>query len=603
MRPGTSGEEFAAHWLPRQRRALMVVDLVESVRLMQTHEDEVIARWQSFVQHVRHHLLPGQGGRMVKSLGDGLLLEFPDRPGAVRVAHACQDALAEGNLALDSARQMMLRIGIHWADVVVDELDVYGAGVNLSQRLCTLAGPGQTIASPEVVEGLLAGVDAEITDLGLQYVKHVEAPLRSFLLAAPGQPPGAAALRPRPAMGLEPEQNMVVAVMPFDRRDTSLATPDPVGNLLADDLIAAWSCTPLLNVVSRLSSAALHGRPLPAEEMGRLLQADYLLHGSYALRGDDLRLGCTLVEVASGAVVHSASASGSAQAILFGGSDQLEELAGELLASMLRNATRRACAAPMSTLKSYAILLGALASMHSLAPGDFMRAHDMLSYLVERHPRQASGRAWLGLWHVLRVGQGWSQDPQQDAQAARRLVRQALDHDARHGLCLAVDGLVSAYVESDMTAAADRYHAAIESNPNEGLAWLYLSAVHAYQEEGDQAVRCALQAQRLSPLDPLRYYYDNFTSTAMLAAGDLAGAISYGRRSLQRNALHGPTLRVLAIAHALAGDMAPAREVIERIRSLDPHFSLARFRERYPGKGTAQVARYCDALKAAGVPP
>ena len=125
----------------------------------------------------------------------------------------------------------------------------------------------------------------------------------------------------------------------------------------------------------------------------------------------------------------------------------------------------------------------------------------------------------------------------------------------------------------------------------------------SYREDGEQAVRCAMQAQRLSPLDPLRYYYDNFTSTALLSAGDLAGAIDYGHRSLRRNALHGPTLRVLAIAHALAGEMDAAQAVLARIHVLDPHFSLSLFRARYPGKDTAQVARYCDALRAAGVPP
>ena len=116
------------------------------------------------------------------------------------------------------------------------------------------------------------------------------------------------------------------------------------------------------------------------------------------------------------------------------------------------------------------------------------------------------------------------------------------------------------------------------------------------------AVASALHAQALSPLDPLRYYYDNFTSTAMLAHGDVAGAIRYGQRSLRGNRMHGPTLRILAIAHSLAGDMDAARDAVKQVRALEEGFTVSTFRARYPGRDTEQVERYSRALAAAGMP-
>ena len=548
-------EEDSARWAQahRQRRALVVVDVVESVRLMQAREDDFIDRWRRFVNEVRADVLPALGGQMVKSLGDGMLLAFDEVAQAMTAAREMHARLRRHNADVPEDATLYLRAGVHVADIVVDEIDLFGAGVNLTQRLTTLAGPGETVASLAAVDAIVVGLDAEVEDLGDCFLKHLAEPVRAFRVDAAASTPGRLAFR---VDGPAAAELLTVAVLPLQNRVHPEAATDPVGHLLADDLIASMSGSPMLQVVSRLSSAALVGRAMALTDIGRLLKVDYLVHGSFAVSAGRMRVQCQLVEVGSAQVVHSLSVEGAEQDLLFGQADALADLAAELQRSMIRAEVRRACVAPMSTLKSYSILLGALSCMHSLSAHDFDRARAMLEYLVERHPRQGSARAWLGLWHVLRVGQGWSQDPAADAAAARSLVQVALDHDPGHALCLAINGLVSAYVHNDLPSAEQNYRAAIDANPNESLAWLYLSATHAYREDGGQAVECALKAQRLSPLDPLRYYYDNFTSTAMLAAGDHAGAIEYGERSLRRNAMHGPTLRTLAIAQALGGDLA-----------------------------------------------
>ena len=226
----------------------------------------------------------------------------------------------------------------------------------------------------------------------------------------------------------------------------------------------------------------------------------------------------------------------------------------------------------------------------------------MLLYLCERHPRATSPRAWLGKWHVMRVAQGWSPNSHADAQQARGVVAQALDLEPEHSLALAIDGLVCAYLGKDLKSAAQRYEASIQANPSESLAWLFQSALHSYDARGELAVECALRAQRLSPLDPMKYYYDNFTSMAMLSAGDYAGAIRFGKSSLRANRAHGSTLRILAIAHALSGQLDEARATIQNMLALEPDFSVARYLERYPGAAASHAAKYADALRAAGLP-
>src|SRR6185369_10494691 len=144
-------------------RTVVVVDVVESVRLMEQHEDDTIRRWQSFVGEVVTQLLPPRGGRLVKSLGDGLMLEFESVPPAIQCALAMQQAIQPHNQGRPSEQWMCLRIGAHVADIVVDERDIYGSGVNLAARLATLAGPGEIVVSAEVRDGLVPGLDADVT--------------------------------------------------------------------------------------------------------------------------------------------------------------------------------------------------------------------------------------------------------------------------------------------------------------------------------------------------------------------------------------------------------------------------------------------------------
>lgn len=136
--------------LQRQRRALLVADVVESVRLMLDDEPGQIERWRRFVDEVQRQVLPATGGRLVKSLGDGFLLEFDTVPQAVKASLDMQ-GLAQAEAP------MQLRIGIHAADVVVDELDLWGTGVNLVSRVAALAGPGEIVVTSEARDQLWAG--------------------------------------------------------------------------------------------------------------------------------------------------------------------------------------------------------------------------------------------------------------------------------------------------------------------------------------------------------------------------------------------------------------------------------------------------------------
>jgi adenylate cyclase len=561
--------------LHRVRCAIVVVDVVESVRLMQANEADFIDRWRRLVHEVRTVVLPRYGGRMVKSLGDGMLLEFATVRQASAAALELQSCVPAYNQNREPDAHLMLRGGA---------------------RLAGLAGPGEIMISTEARAQLVPGLDADVEDLGDFWVKHLAAPIRAARLG-PTHPRSNSHGAPNKAA----QEAIGIAILPFEAR--AGAPPGvSIGDLLADDLIAQLSRLPQLRVISRLSTQAFRNRAASASTIASALDVQYIVSGTFTKVSGTVRVAVQLAECSSEAVIWADTFSAPERAVLRGDEELVDRIVAPLCAALVSKEVHRAVTMPLPTLLSYSILLGAVALLHSLSLRDFERSRDMLTYLIERHPRLATPRAWLALWHVMKVGQGWSQQPASDAAIARSFVAAALDLEPNHSLSLAIDGLVCAYVHKDLATAGQRYEAALRINPNEGLAWLYQSAWYAYQEDGTRAVEGALKAQRLSPLDPMKYYYDNFTSTAMLAKGDLVGALEFGQRSLRANRLHGPTIRILAIAHSLQGEMQQAAGMVQAMRALEPGFTVSAFRQRYPGQRPAQLDRYSAALLEAGLP-
>ena len=588
---------FEAQW-PTYRRAsrtVVVVDLVESVRLIEQDEEDAVHRWQAIVSEVVATFLPRHGGRLVKSLGDGLMLEFETVPPAIQCALAMQSSANLANTGRPNDRWMCLRIGAHVADVIVDELDIYGSGVNLAARLTTLAGAGEIVVSANVREQLLPGLDADVEDLGDCFVKHLQKPVRAYRVGPLGHSP---VIMDADTLS---HHLPVIAVVPL----TVHAGDDNarfIGDIVADDIIAALSTSAQWKVISRLSSAVFRDRPADVADLAQRLHATYVLSGTCHLTAPKLRVLVELADARTQTVVWSGSVAARVEDLTDPHSELALSIAEQVGGAIFSHELARTRSKPMPTLESYTLLFAAISLMHRLSLQDFERSHAMLEHLVERHPHAPAPKVWMGKWHVMKVAQGWSTNRDEDNRLAQTWVQRALDQQPDHSLGLAIDGLIHGYLMRDLDTAQARYEAALSANPNESLAWLYSSALYAYQGRGEMAADAALNAISLSPLDPLRYYYDSFATHAMLAAGRYAEAVRFGRQSLRANCTHGPTFRSLSIALVRHGEVDEARQTIRRMLALEPHFTIKVFRERYPLPESEQAERYCEALHEAGLP-
>ncbi len=581
--------------MARVVRTVLVADVVESVRLMQADESGTVQRWRSFVDHVAHKLLPGHDGRLVKSLGDGLMLEFSRVSTAVAIAFAMQEAVAHVNSGVPPERRIHLRIGIHVSPLVIDEHDIYGHGVNLAARLTTLAGPDEIVVSADVRDQLTPALDADIEDLGECYVKHVQQPIRAFRVGAPGEQPVIE------RGNISEDLRATIAVIPFRPRAVA-ASEDVLGQLLADEVISALSRSPEINVVSRLSTTAFQGREVRLDDVSAYLRADYVVSGSYHVDGDRVMLKAELAETRSMKVVWTQTLRGSVQGIVSGDDPLASRLVNEACAAMMVSELQRSQGKAAQSLQNHTLLLSSITLMHRISPLAFQRAQQMLQVLIERTPRLAAPYAWLAKWHVLRVTQGWSADAQADGKAALDNTKRALDRDATSSLAMTVEGQVNTYILKRLEAAEQLYSQALQSNPNDALAWLLKGTMHAFRDEGKEAVRHTRHALKLSPLDPLRYYFESLAATAALSARQYQKSLQLAERSFRLNRTHASTLRVMITALSRMGRAEEARRHAIELLKLEPGFTVARYLERSPGAPYKLGQDVAAALVESGIP-
>jgi len=383
-------------------RTLLFVDVVESVRLMEENENDVVRRWRQFVGVVEKEILPLHHGRLIKSHGDGLLLEFPIVPPAVKTALAIQQASLGINSGVAPSQHILLRAGVHLGHLIAGDHDVYGTGVNLAARLTGLAGPGEIVVSADVRDQLTAVLDADIEDLGSCYLKHVQEPVRAYRIGPPGPRPVI-----EPGSASMPQLRPTIAVIPFVER-TGKPEHQVVGEVLADEIIAALSQSSELTIISRLSTTVFRGRETSIDEVSRHLNANYILSGAYRKVGSKLRLNLELASSEPGTIVWSETMEGNAHALVSGKDGVVDDIVSGVSMAVMARELQRSQSRPLPTLESYTLLMAAIALMHRLSRQDFDRSRQMLQALSERAPRQAIPWAWLAKWHVLRVQQGWS---------------------------------------------------------------------------------------------------------------------------------------------------------------------------------------------------
>jgi adenylate cyclase len=390
-------------------------------------------------------------------------------------------------------------------------------------------------------------------------------------------------------------------VLPF-RNITGDPAHDFVAEGLVEDLIEALSRVPNFFVISRLSTLAFRDQDRHPREIGNVLGVRYVLSGSLRVLGDRLRLTIELTDTQLEAALWL-SRLDERFLDLFEVQDRLCEMIVQKVAPHLHAAEmKRIRVKRPDSLEAYDLFLRAQENMHNSSRPVFETSEALFDAALTKDPHYAAARAWRAYWHVLRVGQGWSLDPADDAARADHFARSAIECNGMEPMAFAVHGHIASYLYKDFDLAFRRFETALRINANAASAWLWSAAAHAWLGNGSQAIDEINKAMALSPYDPLMYAYSGNAGVAYLVDGQYDRAIECALRSLRENRTYTSAYKQLAIALVLAGREDEARGTARRLLELEPGLTVASFRRRYPGSASSHAELFCDALARAGIP-
>ncbi|QCB45784.1 adenylate/guanylate cyclase domain-containing protein [Hydrogenophaga sp. PAMC20947] len=553
------------------QKAVLVVDLVESVRLMSLNESAVVSQWHGFVQHAQTQLLPLHGGRLVKSLGDGLLVEFEESTHGVQAALAMHRYFDPFNATQAPESQMLIRAGIHVTHLYRAEHDVYGHGVNLAARITSLAEPGGTVITAPVRDSIVDGVDCDVEDMGESYLKHWPEPVRTWRVHPVSNAPFTwrPERREAPATDFRPS----IAVIPFEAR-----TPSPehfvIGELIADGVITQLARSQHIRVISRMSTTAFRGRGATPGEINARLDAPFVLGGGYATLGNKVMITAELSDTRRGEVVWAERLSGDTMDLMQEESELINKLSMACAHAMLNAEVQHTLVQPLPQLDSNALMLGGITLMHRSTPRDLQRSQQLLEAVAERHKRVAAPLAWLAKWHIMQVVQGMSSDPANDFRRAVSVADQALDLEPNSALAMAIKGHALCHLGNDVDGSHRLLQEATQSNPNDPMAWLYSCVWSSMWGASQDSVIEAENALNLSPLDPQRYYFEMMLATCCAASEEWARSIELCKLSLLKNRYHLPTIRCLIVSQYELGQLDKAQESYKTLKLLQPDFTV-----------------------------
>ena len=581
---------------PGERRAAAIVaaDVVGYTRLMEADEAGTHAR----LMHVRSTLvlptIERHHGRLIKNTGDGFLAMFADAPAAMGAAMEMQRAVMAAEAEVAPNRRIAFRMGINVADVIVEDHDVYGDGVNVAARLQTHAEPYGIVVSGLVSEAVGGTLGMQAVDLGQMYLRNREHPVRVLSLRFTDAP--------TTSLGeAEPgsEGRPTIAVLPFRR--LMVAEDSYFADGIVDNIIHSLAALKDLFVIARGSTLGFGGGDIDARAIGQALGVRYLLYGSAQKIGNRVRIGTELLDTETAATVTTDQYNGSFEDI-FELQDRISAHVVKAIAPRVRESElRRVMKKHPQNMTAYDLVLQALELLYRFDYASFSRARGLLQRAMVVDAGYAPAFSYAARWHSIRVGQGWANNPQGDAEEASRLAEQAIHCDPIDSMALSIHGHVQSFLHKNYDSALNSFERALAATPNSDLAWTFGSATYGYLGDGPEAVRRAEIGLKLSPLDSRLYFAQHILSQAHFINGNYLDGEKWAERSFSGNKNLTSNLRILAATRIALGKIEDARKITSYHEFVEPGFSLSVWVERTPLQGSMRDHLY-ELLRMAGLP-
>jgi len=575
--------------------AVLIADIAGYGRLMEASERGTHTRLMALRQSVIDPALHLHGGRIVKHTGDGFIAIFETVRKAVLCAIAMQQQIERKEVNEAAEWRIRFRIGLNVGDIIEEANDVYGNAVNIAARLQELAEPGAVVISVAVRDQVTIDPTVPVIDLGPVTLKNIEATVHAFRLAT-----GINASQPR-TNRVDPRRAASIAVLPF-------RTPEELeqayfGEGLVEDIIGAIAGLEDLLVISRNSTLAYRDRGLDIRRIGDDLGVRYILSGSVRRSPRFLRVHAELATTNDGGVIWAQSFDAEI-GDLFKIQDHITAQIVGMIAPRIRAAEiERAFLKRPENMDAYDHFLQALSLLFRLERADFANAGRLLRRAIALDDSYATSYALAAEWHGLRVGQGWSHDPEGDSREAVRLAQSAVDRDSRNIRAITLLAHYKSFLFKDYDGALTLFKRALDMSPNNAWTWGLSAPTHSYIGDGHSAIERTERALRLSPRDLLAFYYHTSLCIAHYTVGAYEEAVQWGKIALSENPRFTAAAWPTAAALGAMGKKDAAGDIVQILLRVNPQIKASVHASRYPYRDVSRRRLLEQHLLAAGLPP
>ena len=581
--------------MERRLAAILAADVVGYTALMGADEVGTLRRLNGLRRDFLGPLIAEHRGRIVKLMGDGLLVEFASVVDAVVCALAWQDGMAERATVAEDGKGMRFRIGINLGDVIVEGDDIHGDGVNIAARLEALSDPGGICLSDDAYRQARGKIEAGFEDLGEQHLKNVKEPVRVYRVAGyGGNTTGAAAVPDQSA----PPERPSIAVLPFTNMSGD-PEQEYFADGLAEDIITELSRERHILVIARNSSFVYKGKTKDIKEIGRDLDARYVLEGSVRKAGNRIRLTAQLIDAETNNHLWGERYDRDLEDIF----EVQDELTSAIYSTLLKRFVdielEHTIRQRPRDLNAYELVLRAVGLINRGARADIDAAFEALQAAVALDPDYGRAHAMMAWAHIYRAFLGQADDYRQVLELGRAEAQKAIEADRNDYWSHGALGGAELYLGHHDRALPALGRALDLAPCNADIRALRAIAM-GYLGRPEEALTDIELATRLNPHHPDWYFFASAQALYFLgrhdeAATDLQRLEDAGMEFL-------PTYLLMIANYVAIGRSNEAHEVLSVLLERRPDFTLEDVPEIFPFKEKEHIDRFLGLLGDAGLP-
>jgi len=585
----------------RRLAAILAADIAGFSRLMGADEVGTLAALKALRREIVDPAIAEHHGRIVKTTGDGMLVEFASAVDAVTCAMIIQEKMAERK-AEEGRPRIQFRVGINIGDIIIDGDDIFGDGVNVAARIENECEPGRVCLSDDAYRQVRGKTAFAFDDLGEKSLKNIDRPVRIYAVRSTISSAATTAMsQAETGKPLPLPDRPSIAVLPFANM-----SGDPEQEYFADgvveDIITALSRFKALFVIARNSSFTYKGRAVDVKQVGRELGVRYVLEGSVRKSANRVRITGQLVETVTGAHLWADRFDGGLGDI-FDLQDQVtESVVGAIAPAVEKAEIERAKRKPPDSLDAYTLYLRGLARLYQFADRQAnSEALRLFNSAIELDPDFAAAYSRAASCYVDAKSSGWISVTADDIAEVSRLAQRAFELGKDDAIAIALSGEALAYVAHDLELGVALIDRALALNSNfaeHSGGW-----VKIWLGEPEAAIERFARAMRLSPLDPRMSEMLAGTAHAHFFLGRHEEAASLATMALQHDPDYQPGLRISAASAAMAGRPQEAHKAVVRLRQLNSLLRVSNLKEVLgPYRRVEDLSLYAEGLGRAGLP-